>query len=62
MGQEGRIGALTRGAFADLLIVDGDPTRDATVLSRPDTAIKLVMKAGKVVRNALGPAFCRPGS
>ncbi len=62
MGQEGRIGALTGGAFADLLIVDGDPTRDATVLSRPDTAIKLVMKAGKVVRNALGPAFCRPGS
>ena len=56
MGQEGRIGALTRGAFADFLIVDGDPTRDPTVLSRPDTAIKLVMKAGKVVRNALAGA------
>ncbi len=53
MGQEGCIGALTRGAFADLLIVDGDPTRDATVLSRPETAIKLVMKAGKVYRNTL---------
>jgi imidazolonepropionase-like amidohydrolase len=53
MGQEGRIGALTRGAFADLLIVDGDPTRDATVLSRPEATIKLVMKAGRVVRNSL---------
>lgn len=54
MGQEGRIGALTRGAFADLLIVDGDPTRDATVLCRPDAAIKLVMKGGKVVLDTLG--------
>jgi imidazolonepropionase-like amidohydrolase len=53
MGQEGRIGALMRGAFADLLIVQGDPTRDASVLSRPDAAIKLVMKAGAVVRNTL---------
>ncbi len=53
MGQEGRIGGLTRGAFADLLIVDGDPTRDAAVLSQPDDAIKLVMKAGDVVRNIL---------
>ncbi len=54
MGQEGRIGELTRGAFADLLIVDGDPTCDAAVLSRPELALKLVMKAGKVVRNTLG--------
>jgi imidazolonepropionase-like amidohydrolase len=53
MGQEGRIGSLTRGAFADLLIVEGDPTRVATVLSRPEVAIKLVMKAGKVVRHTL---------
>ena len=58
MGQEGRIGALTRGAFADLLIVEGDPTRDAGVLSRPELALKLVMKAGKVFRNTLG----RPGA
>ncbi len=53
MGQEGRIGSLTRGAFADLLIVEGDPTRDAAVLAQPEVSLKVVMKAGKVFRNTL---------
>ena len=53
MGQEGRIGALTRGAFADLLIIEGDPTRDARVLARAEAAIKLVMRGGTVVRSTL---------
>jgi len=53
MDQEGRIGSLARGAWADLLIVDGDPTRDVGVLSRPEVSLRLVMKAGKVVRNTL---------
>ncbi len=54
MGQEGRIGQLVRGAWADLLIVEGDPTRDWRVLSRPDATLKLVMKGGEVFRNTLG--------
>jgi imidazolonepropionase-like amidohydrolase len=53
MGQEGRIGSLVPGAWADLLIVEGDPTRDAGVLSRPEVSLKVVMKAGKVFRNTL---------
>ena len=54
MGQEGKIGSLVRGAWADLLVVEGDPTSDAGVLSRPDVSLKVVMKAGKVFRNTLG--------
>ena len=53
MGQEGRIGSLVPGAWADLLIVEGDPTRDVSVLSRPEVSLKVVMKAGKVFRNTL---------
>ena len=53
LGQEGRIGSLVPGAWADLLIVEGDPTRDVSVLSRPEDSLKLVMKAGKVYRNTL---------
>ena len=54
MGQEGQIGRLARGAYADLLVVEADPTRDVGVLSRPDVALLVVMKAGKVYRNTLG--------
>ena len=53
LGQEGRIGSLVPGAWADLLIVEGDPTRDVSVLSRPEVSLKVVMKAGKVFRNTL---------
>ena len=54
MRQEAHIGRLVAGAWADLLIVEGDPTRDITILSRPESALRLIMKSGKVYRNTLG--------
>jgi imidazolonepropionase-like amidohydrolase len=51
--QEGKLGVLTAGALADLLIVDGDPTRDASVLAQPEKSLKFIMKAGEIVRNQL---------
>jgi imidazolonepropionase-like amidohydrolase len=56
MRQEGRIGELVAGAFADLLIVDGDPTKDLSMLGRPETGIRLLMQAGRVLRNTLKSA------
>jgi imidazolonepropionase-like amidohydrolase len=53
MRREADIGQLVPGAFADLLVVDGDPTADAAVLAQPGTAIQLLMQGGRVVRNAL---------
>jgi imidazolonepropionase-like amidohydrolase len=50
MRQEGQIGQIVPGAWADLLIVDGDPTLDAGVLARPQQAIALMMQAGREVR------------
>jgi imidazolonepropionase-like amidohydrolase len=48
MGWSGKVGALTPGAFADLIAVRGDPLGDVTELER----VTFVMKGGKVVRNA----------
>ena len=48
LGMEGQVGALTPGAHADLLIVDGDPLRDISVLERPES-IEIVMKGGEIV-------------
>jgi len=46
LGWEDRIGAVEAGKFADLIAVEGDPTKDVTELER----IKFVMKGGVVVK------------
>jgi imidazolonepropionase-like amidohydrolase len=53
VGLEGKVGHIAPGSWADLLVVDGNPVEDITVLTAPDKHLKLVMKAGVVVRNQL---------
>ena len=53
MRQEGRIGQIVPGAFADLLIVDGDPLQGLQMLTRPAAGIRLLMQAGRTVRSTL---------
>ena len=47
MGWSGKVGALTPGAFADVIAVQGDPLADVTELER----VTFVMQGGKVVRH-----------
>jgi imidazolonepropionase-like amidohydrolase len=51
--QEGKIGELIPGAFADLLVVDGDPYRDLTVLQGEGRHITAIMLDGRFVKNSL---------
>ena len=53
MGQERFIGQIVPGAWADLLLVDGDPTQDLTVLADPARNIRLLMQGGRTVHNSL---------
>lgn len=53
MRQEGQIGELVAGAWADLLVVDGDPTQDLSMLTQPDKGLRLIMQAGRVVVDRL---------
>jgi imidazolonepropionase-like amidohydrolase len=48
LGLAERLGTLEPGKEADLLVVDGDPLEDITVLRRRDR-LALVMQAGRVV-------------
>jgi len=53
MRQEGRIGQLVAGAFADLLIVDGDPGAGLQMLTAPESGLRLIMQAGRIVKDTL---------
>jgi imidazolonepropionase-like amidohydrolase len=46
-----RLGEVTVGAWADLLLVNGDPTVDLALLADPDTNIAVIVKDGVVVKN-----------
>jgi imidazolonepropionase-like amidohydrolase len=49
----GLLGVVEAGALADLLLVDGDPVQDITLLSRPETSLVVIMKDGVVVKTTL---------
>ncbi|MCW3473492.1 metal-dependent hydrolase family protein [Limobrevibacterium gyesilva] len=52
IGMQGRLGVVTPGAIADLLVVDGNPLDDVSILSMPERHIRTVVKAGVVHRTA----------
>lgn len=49
----GRLGVVEVGALADLLLVDGDPLSDISLVARPDEAFVVIMKNGVVHKNTL---------
>ena len=52
LGREGELGVVAPGAIADLLVVDGDPLSDLSVLADPESRIAMILKGGVVVRDA----------
>ena len=49
MGWQDKIGSVTKGKYADVVAVSGDPLQDITQLEH----VKFVMKSGQVVKNDL---------
>jgi imidazolonepropionase-like amidohydrolase len=50
---EGKIGCVTPGAFADLLIVDGDPLKNLSLLQEQGKHLSAIMKGGRFHKNRL---------
>jgi len=50
---EGKLGCLKVGAFADLLVVDGNPLKDLALLGDQGKHLSLIMKAGHLYKNRL---------
>lgn len=48
-----KLGTIAEGAWADMILVDGDPLVDLSLIADPDTNFKLIIKGGQVVKNTL---------
>ena len=49
----GKLGVLEEGALADLLLVDGDPIADITLIENPAKNFVVIMKDGRIFKNLL---------
>jgi imidazolonepropionase-like amidohydrolase len=58
----GRLGVIEEGALADVLLVDGDPLSDISLLANPVEKLALIMKDGKIYKNAVDPTMALTGS
>lgn len=48
-----RLGEITTGSWADMLLINGDPTKDLGLLADPAGNIAVIVKDGVVVKNRL---------
>lgn len=51
--QEGKLGCIKADAFADLIVVDGDPLKDIGLLAADGAKLDLIMRGGEIVKNRL---------
>ena len=51
--QEGKLGTLKAGAFADLLLIDGDPLKNLGLFQEQGKHLAAIMKGGKFHKNVL---------
>jgi imidazolonepropionase-like amidohydrolase len=53
LNRSGELGCIAPGALADLLIVDGNPLENLSLLVEPEKNLSLIMKAGAPIVNRL---------
>ena len=51
--REGPLGVIKEGAYADMLLVDGNPVEDVSVLADWKKNIRLIVKDGEIFKNTL---------
>ncbi len=51
--QDGPLGVIQEGAYADILIIQGNPLEDVTILADYESNIRFIMKDGVIYKNTL---------
>ncbi|MDR6954927.1 imidazolonepropionase-like amidohydrolase [Ancylobacter sp. 3268] len=49
----GKLGVLEEGALADMLLVDGNPLEDLSLIADPEAKFRLIMKDGRIHKDTL---------
>ena len=53
LNRHGNFGEIREGWVADLLLINGEPLEDISVLRDPESNLALIMKGGEIVKNRL---------
>jgi len=48
-----KLGVIAEGGWADLILVDGDPLADISLIADPDTNFTVIVKGGQIIKNTL---------
>lgn len=51
--QQGALGVIAEGAYADLILVNGNPLEDIDLVARPHETFDLIMKDGVIYKNEI---------
>jgi len=51
--QAGALGVVAEGAYADLIVVDGNPLENLDLVADPDRNFVMIMKDGKIYKNTI---------
>ena len=49
----GKLGVIEDGAYADVLLINGNPLEDISILTKPEENLALIMKDGKIYKNTV---------
>ena len=49
----GKLGVIEEDAYADILLINGDPLKDISILTNPEENIALIMKDGTTYKNII---------
>ena len=51
--KDGPTGVIQEGAYADIILIDGNPLKNIEVMTDPDKNIHVIMKDGVIYKNTL---------
>lgn len=53
LNKYGKFGTIEEGNQADILLINGDPLKDISILESPETTLALIMRDGKIFKNTV---------